>query len=883
VPQVCSNPYSVEEAFPLLEEIPSAPSLSILQPPPPPSPLPPGEWKAHDVSIGLHTRRPKPPPLPPQIPPQPPAQPGESYLPVVDATISIVGSVEIVDASRVRDSLAEYLSIPLQLITVILPQNGSSFSTQIRTGTDAIIGISERDATAMMNNERAVGAALANASITLTSVGPIAYHMVLSAAAPPALPVSPPPPPPRTPPSPPPTPPPFSPDLPSPPPPLPSPPPPWWHPKPPNLPPISPDPLPPPPFPPVQLSPPPGAPPPPQTVKELAVRLEDTPDCLQELPDGSHIWDQRLQIALGTTKLEAARNASWLLTGMRFGLNVPRGATIIAAFLSAICLQTETYYPGIAHTVPSLAIAAEDSPDSLPFPQFEDEFGSSTFALGARSILNISEEWPDASCTYSGEALISPDISHLIQSLIAPHTAWSAGSHVALFFNSSGGGMLSVDGTMGDVPELVVYYMEPSEPSTDPHAPVSHKTVFLRLTHSSETMLEIASSGQHLSTVHELVVGAGTMLMLRFPALELPSTARILSATLSFAVLTEQSEHASSLITAEMVASASPLYNDTGNMSARLLRGSTRAVSWQLMPSTKGRIGENLETPDVSSIIQQLVDQAGWRPGNAINFAITGVSGKRTFSSAHATQGPSLTLRYVPVLPPPTPPQPPSPPPAFPSPPPFPPSPPSPPAPPFNPPLPPPPTTTVMALAALYEAWGGANWYDDTKHNWLDGGHPCNGSQVRWGDGFLGAFPPPPPGGVPVDWLPPEPFLSCDENGNVVGIILNRTAMASHGNLGPLPTELGQLASLRSVVIANTALGGLMPSELGLLPQLETIYLDNVSIAGRVPTELGLLSTLKHLHLEHNADLAGHVPTQVITSTSLPRLQLLNGAQPSTA
>ena len=23
----------------------------------------------------------------------------------------------------------------------------------------------------------------------------------------------------------------------------------------------------------------------------------------------------------------------------------------------------------------------------------------------------------------------------------------------------------------------------------------------------------------------------------------------------------------------------------------------------------------------------------------------------------------------------------------------------------------------------------------------MDGGSPCNGSEVRWGDGFLGAFP----------------------------------------------------------------------------------------------------------------------------------------------
>ena len=57
----CENMYSVDEAFPLLEDVPTVPSPSILQPPPPPSPMPPGEWKAHDVSIGLHLRPHSPP------------------------------------------------------------------------------------------------------------------------------------------------------------------------------------------------------------------------------------------------------------------------------------------------------------------------------------------------------------------------------------------------------------------------------------------------------------------------------------------------------------------------------------------------------------------------------------------------------------------------------------------------------------------------------------------------------------------------------------------------------------------------------------------------------------------------------------------------------
>ena len=606
-------------------------------------------------------------------------------MPVVEAVIHIEGDVETAIVANAQHALAQYLTIPLDYVTVVFPPNGSSFVASIRVGGR---GISERDATAMMLNYRGVGAALANASMTVVSVGPVSYRVILGLASPPEPPSSPPPPPPRVPPSPPPTPPPFSPFEPEPPPPSSPPPPPWWIPSPPGLPPIGPDPCPPPPSPPAMLSPPPSPPPPPQAVHEIVARLDDPPNCLQELPDGSHNWDVRLSILLGTDAF-VHRNASWVLTGMRFGLAVPQGATILAAFISAVCLQSQTYGSSSVHSVPSMTFAIEESDDALPFPHYEGEFGPSAYALDGRSYYNVTEPWLGASCSSPGQALTTPDLAHLIEPTVS-RQGWKTGAHVNILVNASGGGLLAIDGVLAAVPELVVYFMEPTASQ-----PPTHETAYLPLSLTEDVLLESVTTGLHHATEFELPVQAGYVLALRFRSLPLPSTAHVLSAILTFEIASQLNVWTVAEISAENALDASPLGNATGNVSARP-RGSA-LVPWENLPSTIGYVGKQLESPDLAPVFQEIIDRPGWIQGSAVNIFVTGVKGKRTFHRADIAHGPSLTLRFLPSLAPPEPPKPPSPPPSAPSPPPFPPAPPCPPAPPDAPPFPPPPTSTVSA------------------------------------------------------------------------------------------------------------------------------------------------------------------------------------------
>ena len=142
--------------------------------------------------------------------------------------------------------------------------------------------------------------------------------------------------------------------------------------------------------------------------------------------------------------------------------------------------------------------------------------------------------------------------------------------------------------------------------------------------------------------------------------------------------------------------------------------------------------------------------------------------------------------------------------------------------------------TDRTALVALYEATAGANWVDDT--NWLTGAP-------------LG------------EWY----GVATDQFGRVVGLELagRRDAatrrVVSHGLIGSLPGELGNLTGLRWLDLADNDLFGAIPPELGNLTELRRLDLGNNNLTGTFPPALLNLVSLETLYLGRNG-LKGTLP-----------------------
>ena len=228
-----------------------------------------------------------------------------------------------------------------------------------------------------------------------------------------------------------------------------------------------------------------------------------------------------------------------------------------------------------------------------------------------------------------------------------------------------------------------------------------------------------------------------------FPSVGLDSSSVIIAARLVFGVdeVNEESGQPVTLrIYGEKSSSAtqpSPAIND---LSSR--PHTTATVEW--LPESSTEEHELLYSPDISSIVQEIVGQEGWAWGNPMALLIEHVSGSGSrwvqtihnsdefsqLTSGAASIVPALQVRVQPApRPPPQPPSqplPPSQPPSPPSLPPIPPGPPLLPPPPTPPPLQP--TTTFDFATATSAGWSTGGGDPPFAFTWNSGGTPSGGT-----------------------------------------------------------------------------------------------------------------------------------------------------------
>ena len=167
------------------------------------------------------------------------------------------------------------------------------------------------------------------------------------------------------------------------------------------------------------------------------------------------------------------------------------------------------------------------------------------------------------------------------------------------------------------------------------------------------------------------------------------------------------------------------------------------------------------------------------------------------------------------------------------------------------------------ALVALYEATDGPNWTNN--ENWLTDAPLSEWRGVRVGtDGRVSHL------ALVVNAMS-GPIPS--ELGDLASLqLLN---LRNNDLVGPIPPELGNLASLETLWLYNNALSGLIPPELGNLASLESLSLSNNALS-RIPPELGNLASLEVLNLGGNA--LSRIPPELGNLASLEGLSLSNNA-----
>jgi hypothetical protein len=127
--------------------------------------------------------------------------------------------------------------------------------------------------------------------------------------------------------------------------------------------------------------------------------------------------------------------------------------------------------------------------------------------------------------------------------------------------------------------------------------------------------------------------GSGAQLVgLRFPGIPIPAGATITNAYILFTTDEEDSNPTSLTIQTQDMDNAPAFTATPFDISDRTL--STTSVAWNDIPAWN-TVGENdykQQTPDISILVQEMVDRPGWAFGNPIVFIISG-TGERTAES----------------------------------------------------------------------------------------------------------------------------------------------------------------------------------------------------------------------------------------------------------
>lgn len=137
--------------------------------------------------------------------------------------------------------------------------------------------------------------------------------------------------------------------------------------------------------------------------------------------------------------------------------------------------------------------------------------------------------------------------------------------------------------------------------------------------------------------------GSNQVVGLRFEGLNIPNGATIVNASIQFTASNSRFEATSLILKGENTDNAAAFTNSIrNNISSR--PKTAAAVSWSPAPwAAVGDATVDQQTPDLSSIIQEIVDRPGWSSNNALALIITG-TGKRDAYSFKGNQS------KVPVL-----------------------------------------------------------------------------------------------------------------------------------------------------------------------------------------------------------------------------------------
>lgn len=355
----------------------------------------------------------------------------------------------------------------------------------------------------------------------------------------------------------------------------------------------------------------------------VEVRINDNLDDAEENNgDGS--------INNSSTDLELISDGGTNQTvGMRFtSVAIPAGVTIETAYIQFQCDETDS-------GATNLTIRGEDADDAAAI-------STSSYDISSRTTTSASVAWAPPAWNTIGQAGAgerTSDIATIIQEIV-DRAGWASGNDIVIIVTGSGERTAeSHNGDSGAAPLLHVEFSGASGGSPGVGTDDCEEWSSTGNIYINSTDVELAVDGTTSDTVG-----------IRFPSIDIPAGDAIRSAYIQFKTDETGSGACSLTIRGEDIDDA-PTFT-TANSDITNRTTTTASVAWSPAAwNTVGEAGAAQRTPDLSSIVQEIVERPGWASGNDIVMIITG-TGKRTAESyeGDASGAPHLVVTHGPLL-----------------------------------------------------------------------------------------------------------------------------------------------------------------------------------------------------------------------------------------
>lgn len=346
-----------------------------------------------------------------------------------------------------------------------------------------------------------------------------------------------------------------------------------------------------------------------------------------------------------------ASTANSKMVALRFGsLPIPQGVSLTSAQLVLRSNESATRPPM------TIRISAENADESAALSTT-----TGTNGISNRTYTSQVVDWTTPTTTVLNDDYATPELKNVLNAVIG-RSGWCGGNSLTLkldYLNGTETGrrFISLASNANLSPQLNVSFSP-----TDPQLTTGcNRTVLpIQISALTDDSLEVAGTSNfpactvlHMGATPSSATcgssGKATITGLRFPGLNIPKNAEVISAFIELhGGRNSDTSTASLTFRAEAAGNPASYASTTSFLTGRVATPGLTSSSVPWSPPNSA-VDTKLTTPDLKTIVQEIVNRSDWVPKNAISFIVTGsnTTGTRTvksIDSGTASKAPKLIV-----------------------------------------------------------------------------------------------------------------------------------------------------------------------------------------------------------------------------------------------